>query len=130
LDRDSFANLQTNRKRRELSMSKQSSQHDLIGVSSAEAYLSGLLEVIDLTVTTGLRRGFESVDANNEDARLEVMLRYYRFTTMLIAEEAHACGILDPLSVLEAQTGILREASPELQSEPVPESTESGKRQQ
>jgi hypothetical protein len=100
----------------------------LAAMSAEEAYLSGLLEVVDLALTTTIRRGFESVDLSDEDERLDVLLRFYSFATMLLAEEAHAWGIVDPLDQLQVETGMLREGYPELKSTPAPRTTDDGRR--
>ena len=91
---------------------------NLVLASLKERHLSDLQDIIGLALTTTIRRAFEAIDPSDEDERLEVLRRFYSFTTMLLAEEAHAWGVVDPLGQLEDEAGMLREGYPELQSAP------------
>lgn len=83
------------------------------------------LETVGAALKRSIRRAFETIDLSDEDERLDVLRRFYAFTTVLVAEEAHAWGVVDPLGECEEDVGMLSESCPELQSAPPSRSANS-----
>ena len=84
------------------------------------------LESIGTALRRSMRRSLEAIDSSDEEEVLGVLLSLYGFTTMLLAEEAHAWGVIDPLDELQAQAEMLSDGYPELKSPVVRRADDDG----
>jgi hypothetical protein len=84
------------------------------------------VESIGRALERSFRRRLATIDLSDEDEVIGVMQNLFSFTTMVLAEEAYAAGLVDPLGHLEGEVGWLRDAYSELTSRVVRRADDDG----
>lgn len=97
-------------------MPKKPKNSNLVLPSLKRCHLSNLRDIVRPALTTTFRRALEAIDPSYEDERLGMLRVFYHVTTMLLAEEARAYGVVDPLGELEDEIGMFNNGYPDLRS--------------
>ena len=107
-------------------MPKKSKNNDVPRQYFDEDLISERLEIIAPALRRSLRRSLATIDLSDEDEVIGVMQNLFSFTIMVLAEEAYATGLADPLRHLEGKIGWLRDAYSELTSRVVRRADDDG----